>query len=113
MITSLTNTELKRPPCVDINPYLNGVLTSPYPFFKILRHTAPVVFLSPFNKDRTLPTKKHDGRKLKKHLEYPRSPRKELVLFGTMQIEGADIHPKRKAFRTTEPTLGSSKTLAR
>lgn len=51
-------------------------------------------------KGRSLLTKEFDGRKLGEHLKYLRPPRKELILFGTMQIEGADIHPMRKAFRT-------------
>jgi len=49
---------------------------------------------------RSLLTKEYDGRKLGEHLKLLRPPRKELVLFKTMQIEGADIHPMRKAFRT-------------
>lgn len=52
------------------------------------------------SKGRSLLTKEYDGRKLGEHLKLLRPPRKELVLFGTMQIEGADIHPMRKAFRT-------------
>jgi len=52
------------------------------------------------NRCRSLLTEEYDGRKLGKHLKYLRPPRKELVLFKSMQIEGADIHLMRKAFRT-------------
>jgi cytochrome P450 len=38
---------LLQPPALDIDPYSDEHLTNPYPFFRLLRDTAPVVYLEP------------------------------------------------------------------
>jgi succinate dehydrogenase/fumarate reductase flavoprotein subunit len=49
---------------------------------------------------RTLLTQEFDGRLLGERLAELRMPLPQLMLFGTMQIEGADIHPMRNVFKT-------------
>lgn len=39
--------ELLKPPALDIDPYSESNLRDPYPFFQLLRDTAPVVYLEP------------------------------------------------------------------
>lgn len=52
------------------------------------------------NVSRTLLTQEYDARLLGEHLSLLRPPLPQLVLFGSMQIEGGDIHLVRKVFRT-------------
>jgi len=49
---------------------------------------------------RSLLTPEFDGRLLGKRLAELRQPLPQLMLFGSMQIEGADIHPMRHALKT-------------
>jgi len=49
---------------------------------------------------RSLLTPEFDGRLLGKRLVELRQPLPQLMLFGSMQIEGADIHPMRHALKT-------------
>ncbi|MEO8296378.1 MAG: FAD-dependent oxidoreductase [Burkholderiales bacterium] len=49
---------------------------------------------------RTLLTQEYDGRKLGEHLKTLRPQMQQLMLFGSMQLEGSDIHPLRKVFKT-------------
>jgi succinate dehydrogenase/fumarate reductase flavoprotein subunit len=49
---------------------------------------------------RSLLTQEFDGRLLGERLAELRMPLPQLMLFGTMQIEGADIHPMRNVFKT-------------
>lgn len=49
---------------------------------------------------RTLLTPEFDGRRLGPRLSELRPPLPQLMLFGGMQIEGADIHPLRHALKT-------------
>lgn len=49
---------------------------------------------------RTLLTQEFDGRLLGERLAELRMPLPQLMLFGTMQVEGADIHPMRNVFKT-------------
>ena len=51
-------------------------------------------------KSRSLLTKEFDGRLLGERLADLRMPLPQLMLFGSMQIEGADIHPMRHALKT-------------
>ncbi len=51
-------------------------------------------------KCRTLLTPEFDGRKLGARLADLRMPLPQLMLFGSMQVEGADIHPLRHALKT-------------
>lgn len=45
-------------------------------------------------------THEFDGRRLGARLAELRIPLPQLMLFGSMQVEGADIHPLRNALRT-------------
>ncbi|WP_293370391.1 cytochrome P450 [Nevskia sp.] len=49
MTAGLSATELREPPILDIDPFSDGNLRNPYPFFETLRETAPVVYLAPLN----------------------------------------------------------------
>lgn len=49
---------------------------------------------------RTLLTQEYDGRLLGERLAELRMPLPQLMLFGSLQIEGADIHPMRNVFKT-------------
>ena len=49
---------------------------------------------------RTLLTQEYDGRRLGAHLKNLRPQMQQLMLFGSLQLEGADIHPLRKAFKS-------------
>lgn len=49
---------------------------------------------------RSLLTEEFDGRLLGRRLSELRMPLPQLMLFGSMQVEGADIHPMRNALRT-------------
>jgi succinate dehydrogenase/fumarate reductase flavoprotein subunit len=51
-------------------------------------------------KCRSLLTPEFDGRLLGARLADLRQPLPQLMLFGSMQIEGADIHPMRHALKT-------------
>jgi succinate dehydrogenase/fumarate reductase flavoprotein subunit len=51
-------------------------------------------------KCRSLLTVEFDGRLLGARLDELRMPLPQLMLFGSMQVEGADIHPMRNALRT-------------
>lgn len=51
-------------------------------------------------RSRSLLTKAFDGRLLGKRLNELRMPLPQLMLFGSMQIEGSDIHPMRHALKT-------------
>ncbi|WP_374665870.1 FAD-dependent oxidoreductase [Ramlibacter sp.] len=51
-------------------------------------------------KCRSLLTVEFDGRQLGARLNELRMPLPQLMLFGSMQIEGADIHPMRHALKT-------------
>lgn len=51
-------------------------------------------------KSRSLLTQEFDGRLLGDRLADLRMPLPQLMLFGSMQVEGADIHPMRNALRT-------------
>jgi succinate dehydrogenase/fumarate reductase flavoprotein subunit len=51
-------------------------------------------------KSRSLLTQAFDGRLLGERLGDLRMPLSQLMLFGSMQIEGADIHPMRHALKT-------------
>lgn len=49
---------------------------------------------------RSLLTVEFDGRRLGERLDELRMPLPQLMLFGSMQIEGSDIHPMRHALKT-------------
>lgn len=51
-------------------------------------------------KCRSLLTPEYDGRLLGDRLADLRQPLPQLMLFGSMQVEGADIHPMRHALKT-------------
>lgn len=51
-------------------------------------------------RSRSLLTESFDGRLLGDRLSDLRMPLPQLMLFGSMQIEGADIHPMRHALKT-------------
>lgn len=51
-------------------------------------------------RSRSLLTESFDGRLLGERLNDLRMPLPQLMLFGSMQIEGADIHPMRHALKT-------------
>lgn len=51
-------------------------------------------------KCRSLLTPEFDGRLLGQRLLELRQPLPQLMLFGSMQVEGADIHPMRHALKT-------------
>ena len=51
-------------------------------------------------KSRSLLTQEFDGRLLGERLADLRMPLPQLMLFGSMQVEGADIHPMRHVFKT-------------
>ncbi len=48
MPDTLDASELALPPVLDIDPYSETVLRDPYPFFAILRETAPVCIIKPY-----------------------------------------------------------------
>jgi 4-methoxybenzoate monooxygenase (O-demethylating) len=47
--TATATSGLLAPPALDIDPYSDENLIDPYPFFELLRDTAPVVYLQPLN----------------------------------------------------------------
>ena len=49
---------------------------------------------------RTLLTKEYDGLRLGDQLKNLRPQMSQLMLFGSLQLEGSDIHPLRKAFKS-------------
>lgn len=51
-------------------------------------------------KSRSLLTQEFDGRLLGERLADLRMPLPQLMLFGSMQVEGADIHPMRHALKS-------------
>jgi succinate dehydrogenase/fumarate reductase flavoprotein subunit len=64
-------------------------------------------------KCRTLLTQEFDGRLLGERLAELRTPLPQLMLFGTMQIEGADIHPMRNVFKTWVGFKHTTKVMCR
>jgi hypothetical protein len=62
---------------------------------------------------RTLLTEEYDGTMLGDHLHTLRPPLKELVLFDGLQIEGADIHPMRKTFKSCKAFLHTARLMSR
>lgn len=62
---------------------------------------------------RTLLTQEFDGRLLGERLAELRTPLPQLMLFGSMQVEGADIHPLRHALRTWAGFKHTAKMLRR
>ncbi|MES2532451.1 MAG: FAD-dependent oxidoreductase [Pseudomonadota bacterium] len=64
-------------------------------------------------RSRSLLTQPYDGKLLGEHLKLLRLPLPQLMLFGTMQIEGADIHPMRKVFKTWQGFKHTTRLMAR
>ncbi len=64
-------------------------------------------------KCRTLLTPEFDGRLLGDRLAELRTPLPQLMLFGSMQVEGADIHPLRHALKNWAGFRHTTKMLAR
>jgi succinate dehydrogenase/fumarate reductase flavoprotein subunit len=64
-------------------------------------------------KCRSLLTQEFDGRLLGDRLAELRMPLPQLMLFGTMQIEGADIHPMRNVFKTWTGFQHTTKVMRR
>lgn len=64
-------------------------------------------------KCRTLLTPEFDGRRLGARLSELRTPLPQLMLFGSMQVEGADIHPMRHALKTWAGFRHTTKVIAR
>lgn len=62
---------------------------------------------------RSLLTQEFDGRLLGERLSELRMPLPQLMLFGTMQIEGADIHPMRNVFRTWAGFMHTTRVMRR
>lgn len=62
---------------------------------------------------RTLLTQEYDGRLLGGRLAELRMPLPQLMLFGTMQVEGADIHPMRNALKTWAGFRHTAKVMRR
>jgi succinate dehydrogenase/fumarate reductase flavoprotein subunit len=62
---------------------------------------------------RSLLTQEFDGRLLGARLAELRLPLPQLMLFGTMQIEGADIHPMRHVFKTWAGFKHTTKVMRR
>jgi succinate dehydrogenase/fumarate reductase flavoprotein subunit len=62
---------------------------------------------------RSLLTQAFDGRLLGDRLADLRLPLPQLMLFGTMQIEGADIHPMRNALKTWAGFRHTAKVIGR
>lgn len=62
---------------------------------------------------RSLLTQEYDGRLLGDRLAELRMPLPQLMLFGTMQIEGADIHPMRHVFKTWAGFRHTTKVMRR
>ncbi|MGE0330288.1 MAG: FAD-dependent oxidoreductase [Ramlibacter sp.] len=64
-------------------------------------------------KCRTLLTPEFDGRRLGARLADLRMPLPQLMLFGSMQVEGADIHPLRHTLKTWAGFRHTTKMMAR
>ncbi|MDB5857847.1 MAG: putative dehydrogenase [Ramlibacter sp.] len=64
-------------------------------------------------KSRSLLTKEFDGRLLGERLADLRMPLPQLMLFGSMQVEGADIHPMRHALKTWAGFKHTAKVMRR
>jgi len=64
-------------------------------------------------KSRSLLTQEFDGALLGPHLRDLRMPLPQLMLFGSMQIEGADIHPLRKTFKSWAAFRHTTKLMMR
>ena len=64
-------------------------------------------------KSRSLLTQEFDGRLLGERLSDLRMPLPQLMLFGSMQVEGADIHPMRHALRTWAGFRHTSRVIRR
>lgn len=62
---------------------------------------------------RSLLTPEFDGRLLGERLTELRQPLPQLMLFGSMQIEGADIHPMRHALKTWAGFRHTAKVMRR
>jgi succinate dehydrogenase/fumarate reductase flavoprotein subunit len=62
---------------------------------------------------RSLLTQEFDGRLLGERLKELRMPLPQLMLFGTMQVEGADIHPMRNVFKTWAGFKHTTKVMRR
>lgn len=62
---------------------------------------------------RSLLTQEYDGRLLGERLAELRMPLSQLMLFGSLQIEGADIHPMRNAFKTWAGFRHTAKVMRR
>jgi succinate dehydrogenase/fumarate reductase flavoprotein subunit len=62
---------------------------------------------------RSLLTQEFDGRLLGDRLNDLRMPLPQLMLFGSMQIEGADIHPMRHALKTWAGFKHTAKVMKR
>jgi succinate dehydrogenase/fumarate reductase flavoprotein subunit len=62
---------------------------------------------------RSLLTQEFDGRLLGERLAELRMPLSQLMLFGTMQVEGADIHPMRNALKTWTGFKHTAKVMRR
>ncbi|NDZ18180.1 dehydrogenase [Variovorax sp. WS11] len=64
-------------------------------------------------RSRSLLTQAFDGRLLGARLADLRMPLPQLMLFGSMQIEGADIHPMRHALKTWAGFTHTAKVMRR
>ena len=64
-------------------------------------------------RSRSLLTQEFDGRLLGDRLADLRMPLPQLMLFGSMQIEGADIHPMRHALKTWAGFRHTAKVMRR
>jgi succinate dehydrogenase/fumarate reductase flavoprotein subunit len=64
-------------------------------------------------RSRSLLTKEFDGRLLGERLADLRMPLPQLMLFGSMQVEGADIHPMRHALKTWAGFKHTAKVMRR
>ena len=62
---------------------------------------------------RSLLTPEFDGRLLGERLAELRMPLPQLMLFGSMQVEGADIHPMRHALKTWAGFRHTAKVMRR
>ena len=64
-------------------------------------------------RSRSVQAKEYDGSRLGADLHRLRRPLKELVVFGSLQVGGADVHPLRKAFRDWRSFLHTTGLVSR
>jgi len=64
-------------------------------------------------RSRSLLTQEYDGALLGEHLKNLRLPLAQLMLFGSLQIEGADIHPLRKSLKSWPAFRHTAKLMRR